>query len=247
MEQLNYYELLGVKETATSEEIKIAYKNQMKKWHPDINKDENATTMSIALNEAKKILLDEDSRRKYDLTLENERQNKYNQVFKKASYKKSDSERQENITPEEDSKTYSSSEVYVSKWVYFKEWLQYGQVSNLRKGIGAIGVLLESLLCKIIVFLLYAIAYICFYSTIILQYLFSVFGGMSFLLFIFLLAGTIINGSSIFNVVVIVVLLILGIVFLNFVPYLLLSPQVFDFLYNKFDIYLFKKCVGYPK
>ena len=154
MEQLNYYELLGVKEDASVDEIKTAYKNQMKKWHPDINKNENATTMSMALNEAKKVLLDESLRRKYDLTLKEQRQSKYDQVFRKTTPKEKSSPTRNTMTNEKN-ETYQSDTVYVSKWVYLKEWLQYGQVSNLRKGIGAIGVLLESLLCKIIVFLLF--------------------------------------------------------------------------------------------
>ena len=246
MEQLNYYELLGVKEDASVDEIKTAYKNQMKKWHPDINKNENATTMSMALNEAKKVLLDESLRRKYDLTLKEQRQSKYDQVFRKTTPKEKPSPTRNTMTNEKN-ETYQSDTVYVSKWVYLKEWLQYGQANKLRKCLGTIGVLLESLLCKLIVFLLYVISYICVYSTIIIQYLFSVLGGMACILFIFLCVGVVTNGGSILNVTLIVVLSILGIAFLNFVPYLLLSPKVFDFLYNKFDIYLFKKCVGYPK
>ena len=114
MDQLNYYELLGVKENASFDEIKSAYKNQMKKWHPDVNSDSKATEMSIALNEAKKILLDEELRKQYDLSLEKKRQDNYNQVFGKD--KKSYSKEK---TSESDD--YINQDVYVSKWVYFKE------------------------------------------------------------------------------------------------------------------------------
>ena len=31
----NYYSILGVREEATPSEIKLAYRNLMKKWHPD--------------------------------------------------------------------------------------------------------------------------------------------------------------------------------------------------------------------
>ena len=36
---INYYELLGVKNNASKEEIRLKYKEQIKKWHPDINKN----------------------------------------------------------------------------------------------------------------------------------------------------------------------------------------------------------------
>ena len=63
---MNFYEILGVKQNATEEEIKLAYKKQMKKWHPDINKDPNAINMSSKINEAKEVLLDSIKRRDYD-------------------------------------------------------------------------------------------------------------------------------------------------------------------------------------
>ena len=240
MDQLNYYELLGVKENASFDEIKSAYKNQMKKWHPDVNSDSKATEMSIALNEAKKILLDEELRKQYDLSLEKKRQDNYNQVFGKD--KKSYSKEK---TSESDD--YINQDVYVSKWVYFKEWLEFGNASKFRKTIGALGVLLETLLCKIIIALLYIVFYICVYSSVILQYIFSVFGGTICLLLGLIILSSATSASSISNLLIVVVLIVVILYFINIIPNILLSPKVFDFLYNKFDVYLFKKCVGYSK
>ena len=47
--KMNYYELLGVCNTASKEEIQKAYKTQMKKWHPDINKSTEAPKMAVKL------------------------------------------------------------------------------------------------------------------------------------------------------------------------------------------------------
>jgi DnaJ-class molecular chaperone len=46
--------LLGIHEKASISEIKSKYKNLMKKWHPDANRDdlETATQMSAKINEA---------------------------------------------------------------------------------------------------------------------------------------------------------------------------------------------------
>ena len=52
--------LLGLRETSSRKEIKLKYKNLMKKWHPDMHADnpEKATKMSIKINEAYEIVLD---------------------------------------------------------------------------------------------------------------------------------------------------------------------------------------------
>ena len=65
-DSINYYELLGIKKDATEEEIKKAYRMQAKKWHPDLNKDKDAASISMKLNEAKEVLLDPLKRKDYD-------------------------------------------------------------------------------------------------------------------------------------------------------------------------------------
>ncbi|OIP54447.1 MAG: molecular chaperone DnaJ [Helicobacteraceae bacterium CG2_30_36_10] len=51
--------LLGLREKSSLKEIKLKYKNLMKKWHPDKHKSdvEKATKMSMKINEAYEIIL----------------------------------------------------------------------------------------------------------------------------------------------------------------------------------------------
>lgn len=62
------YEILKISPTATSEEIKIAYRKMAMKYHPDVNPDAN-DEMMYKINEAYKVLKDTKSRRLYDETL----------------------------------------------------------------------------------------------------------------------------------------------------------------------------------
>lgn len=39
---MDFYELLGIKRDATKEEIKKAYREMAKKYHPDVNKSKDA-------------------------------------------------------------------------------------------------------------------------------------------------------------------------------------------------------------
>ena len=67
MEFRNYYETLGVKKDASQDEIKKAYRNLARKYHPDVNPDDpNAEEKFKDINEAYQVLSDEDKRRKYD-------------------------------------------------------------------------------------------------------------------------------------------------------------------------------------
>jgi molecular chaperone DnaJ len=66
MADKDYYSTLGVNKTASSEEIKQAYKKKAKQLHPDVNKNHDATEKFKELNEAASVLLDEKKRSQYD-------------------------------------------------------------------------------------------------------------------------------------------------------------------------------------
>src|SRR3989304_5462614 len=62
----DYYSALGVSKNAGADEIKRAYKNLAKKYHPDLNKDKGAEEKFKEINEAYRVLGDEKSKSQYD-------------------------------------------------------------------------------------------------------------------------------------------------------------------------------------
>ena len=62
----DYYKTLGVKKESSDEEIKSAYKSLAKKYHPDLNKEKDATEKFKEVNEAYSILGDKTKRQNYD-------------------------------------------------------------------------------------------------------------------------------------------------------------------------------------
>ena len=233
---MNYYELLGVKNNATEEEIKNAYKTQMKKWHPDINKTEEAVSMSTKLNEAKEVLLDDVKRKDYDIYLKNKSTYDYNKYTQMKN--------STNVTDER--KT-------VTKWQYLKDWLKNSTYSNLRKAIGVIGVLLESFMCIIIKILLISFSFICniaFYF--IWTLLINIYPLILILLIVFIImvftngfSETINNNKEVVNIILVILITFISSFILPKLSRIVLSPKVFNILYNKIDINLFKLCVGY--
>ena len=67
MEYIDYYKILGLAKTASPEEIKKAYRKLARKYHPDLNPDdENAKKQFQQINEAHEVLSDPEKRKKYD-------------------------------------------------------------------------------------------------------------------------------------------------------------------------------------
>ena len=62
------YAVLGVNRTATSNEIKSAYRRLARKYHPDVNSDPAAQSKFAQINEAYHTLIDPERRRTYDRT-----------------------------------------------------------------------------------------------------------------------------------------------------------------------------------
>ena len=62
----NYYDILGVKKESSQDEIKSAYFKLAKKYHPDLNKEEEAATKFKEINEAYEVLGDAEKRKNYD-------------------------------------------------------------------------------------------------------------------------------------------------------------------------------------
>ncbi|HIZ55701.1 MAG TPA: molecular chaperone DnaJ [Firmicutes bacterium] len=66
-EKRDYYESLGISKTASEDEIKKAYRQLAKKYHPDLNPgDKEAEARFKEINEAYEVLSDSQKRARYD-------------------------------------------------------------------------------------------------------------------------------------------------------------------------------------
>jgi curved DNA-binding protein len=67
MNFIDYYQILGIDKTASSKEIKSAYRKLARKVHPDLNpNDKDAKKNFQQINEANEVLSDPEKRKKYD-------------------------------------------------------------------------------------------------------------------------------------------------------------------------------------
>src|SRR5450755_1283398 len=66
MEFRDYYETMGVKRTASADEIKKVYRRLARKYHPDVSKEPNAEAKFKEVQEAYEVLRDPEKRAAYD-------------------------------------------------------------------------------------------------------------------------------------------------------------------------------------
>jgi len=100
---IDYYGILNIKPTASKKEIKVAFRKEALKWHPDRNSSPDATTRMQLINEAYLILKDDEARERYD-----------KQYYK---FQETNQERYNNSQAENQWHHYASNDDILNGWI----------------------------------------------------------------------------------------------------------------------------------
>ena len=110
----DYYAILQIHQDATIEAIKVAYKKQALRWHPDKNPGMDTTAQMQEINEAYLILKDEDARRRYDAAYL-----RFNE-YKRAQQQSTKTKEQEKTTTKEtssDTRDFDIEDDVLKRWM----------------------------------------------------------------------------------------------------------------------------------
>ncbi|MRJ09656.1 J domain-containing protein [Ornithobacterium rhinotracheale] len=107
----DYYEILQVPQRASPEEIKNAFKEQARRWHPDRNQGEDTTLKMQEINEAYLVLKDKEARARYD-----EEYNRFKN-FETHKEKTKGNEYAKTENYQESSSSYTVEDEILKKWM----------------------------------------------------------------------------------------------------------------------------------
>src|SRR6266566_2219743 len=65
----DYYDILGINRSASSDDVKKAFRSKARQYHPDVNKEVGAEAQFKEISEAYEVLIDDDKRDGNDLLL----------------------------------------------------------------------------------------------------------------------------------------------------------------------------------
>jgi hypothetical protein len=82
----NYYSIMGITKNSTLEEIKKAFRDNAKKYHPDVSVLPDAHQRFIEIAEAYEVLKDSNTRKEYDALLDEATKSKQNTYKNSGSY-----------------------------------------------------------------------------------------------------------------------------------------------------------------
>ena len=110
----DYYKILEIKQSATLDEIKKAYRTLSKRYHPDMNK--NGVEQFKSINEANSVLSDPAKRKVYDAqySVHFKPKNSHQSTPSKSTQKTSNSSTSTKVTTQGKSSSSSSSTITVN-------------------------------------------------------------------------------------------------------------------------------------
>ena len=104
----DYYSILEVDENVSQNDLKLAFKKQALKWHPDRNPGVDSTIQMQSINEAYLILKDNDARLRYD------KEYRRYKEFEKFNKRSKESSKNENTSSQNE---FQSDDEILKKWM----------------------------------------------------------------------------------------------------------------------------------